>query len=193
MAIPFREKEKFVCCNCGTTLKKIEQQTLLGNNALFLDNTAEYFSCPKCGYKIKRTGLQVLPHREWYRDEDHGGPGATPNFKGTGYWGGITWEDLDGVNSIWCDGWYPKNKFRLIEYKLGIIEDLSKSQKILWPLMDSILKRGDNEHVYSGFYKINSPCVDWYRAPYMMINDRKYSMKDFISWAKWNFEVPALW
>lgn len=105
--------------------------------------------------------LQVLPYREWIRDN-------LPTGKA-----GMVVEDLDLVIRVYGHGYGTdeEGKFMLCELKHGLNTQMNHAQIKTFKLVDSILAAGDpNGTRYVGHFLVNYSAEDWDNAVFAVNN-----------------------
>ena len=122
--------------------------------------------------------LQVLPWREWIRQEMPSGPE------------GLVAEDLDLVVRRFTHH-DPVGRFMLVELKHGEV-GLGKAQVMTFGLVDGLLRIADPEGWrYLGYYLLHYPGLDWEECADFRVNGIPLSAGALKRWLGMEVTIPA--
>jgi hypothetical protein len=121
----------------------------------------------------------VLPHREWIRQHLPSGDEGT------------VVEDLDLVMRVYGAKHETDDvgRFMLCELKFRH-KWIDRAQKKTFGLIDSILRAGDREGRYLGYFVVQYSCEDWERSRFM-VNHVLLSRDEFMAFLQFDAGVLA--
>ena len=138
---------------------------------------------------------QNLSYREWMRQKL---PGPTIADKATRTMNGIVVEDLDVIIRSYGPlfGSDAIGKLRLIEIKT-CQETVKGGQHNTFRLIDQLLRAGDSDLRYDGFYVLRSNDPDWFAADAFSVtsiaDDYTETMTpdQVIAWLQWGYTTTS--